>query len=258
MILIDIGNTNIVFAVSSNKTIKNIIRIESNQDINNLKNIISKIIKNSLKVKKMDNTKMAIISSVVPNLNTLIIKILKINKINGLVVKSKDILPFLKIEYNLNEIGADRIANSIAVIKNKINNSVVIDFGTATTFEVLKGGIFLGGLIFPGVNLSKNTLIKKTSLLKNTEVIKTKKTVAKNTKESIQSGFYWGYLFAINGIIKKITNEKKFKPRIILTGGLANIFKNDIKPKPIVKPNLTLEGLQVIGTLYYAKKKYKF
>jgi len=256
MILIDIGNTNIVFAVSSNKKIKNIIRVDSNQDINKLKKIFSTIIKNSSKIKNMDNSKMAIISSVVPNLNTLILKILKINNINGLIVGSKNILSFLKIEYNLNEIGADRISNSIAVINHKINNSIVIDFGTATTFEVLKEGIFLGGLIFPGVNLSKNTLIKKTSLLKNTKVIKTKKVVAKSTKESIQSGFYWGYLFAINGIIKKITNEKKFKPRIILTGGLANIFKNDIKPKPIIKPNLTLEGLQVLGSLYYAKNKY--
>jgi len=256
MILIDIGNTNIVFAVSSNKKIKNIIRVDSNQDINKLKKIFSTIIKNSSKIKNMDNSKMAIISSVVPNLNTLILKILKINNINGLIVRSKKILSFLKIEYNLNEIGADRISNSIAVINHKINNSIVIDFGTATTFEVLKEGIFLGGLIFPGVNLSKNTLIKKTSLLKNTKVIKTKKVVAKSTKESIQSGFYWGYLFAINGIIKKITNEKKFKPRIILTGGLANIFKNDIKPKPIIKPNLTLEGLQVLGSLYYAKNKY--
>jgi len=256
MILIDIGNTNIVFAVSSNKKIKNIIRVDSNQDINKLKKIFSTIIKNSSKIKNMDNSKIAIISSVVPNLNTLILKILKINNINGLIVRSKNILSFLKIEYNLNEIGADRISNSIAVINHKINNSIVIDFGTATTFEVLKEGIFLGGLIFPGVNLSKNTLIKKTSLLKNTKVIKTKKVVAKSTKESIQSGFYWGYLFAINGIIKKITNEKKFKPRIILTGGLANIFKNDIKPKPIIKPNLTLEGLQVLGSLYYAKNKY--
>jgi len=256
MILIDIRNTNIVFAVSSNKIIKNIIRVDSNQDINKLKKIFSTIIKNSSKIKNMDNSKMAIISSVVPNLNTLILKILKINNINGLIVRSKNILSFLKIEYNLNEIGADRISNSIAVINHKINNSIVIDFGTATTFEVLKEGIFLGGLIFPGVNLSKNTLIKKTSLLKNTKVIKTKKVVAKSTKESIQSGFYWGYLFAINGIIKKITNEKKFKPRIILTGGLANIFKNDIKPKPIIKPNLTLEGLQVLGSLYYAKNKY--
>ena len=256
MILIDIRNTNIVFAVSSNKIIKNIIRVDSNQDINKLKKIFSTIIKNSSKIKKYGYSKMAIISSVVPNLNTLILKILKINNINGLIVRSKNILSFLKIEYNLNEIGADRISNSIAVINHKINNSIVIDFGTATTFEVLKEGIFLGGLIFPGVNLSKNTLIKKTSLLKNTKVIKTKKVVAKSTKESIQSGFYWGYLFAINGIIKKITNEKKFKPRIILTGGLANIFKNDIKPKPIIKPNLTLEGLQVLGSLYYAKNKY--
>jgi len=256
MILIDIGNTNIVFAVSSNKKIKNIIRVDSNQDINKLKKIFSTIIKNSSKIKNMDNSKMAIISSVVPNLNTLILKILKINNINGLIVSSKNILSFLKIEYNLNEIGADRIANSIAVINHKINNSIVIDFGTATTFKILKEDIFLGGLIFPGVNLSKNTLIKKTSLLKNTKVVKTKKVVAKSTKESIQSGFYWGYLFAINGIIKKITNEKKFKPRIILTGGLANIFKNDIKPKPIIKPNLTLEGLQVLGSLYYAKNKY--
>jgi len=114
----------------------------------------------------------------------------------------------------------------------------------------------LGGLIFPGIELSKNTLIKKTSLLKNAQIIKTHKVVAKNTKHSIQSGFYWGYISVINGIIKKIIDEKKFKPKIILTGGLAKIFKNDIKPKPIVNSKLTLEGLQVIGTIYYAKNKH--
>ena len=92
-------------------------------------------------------------------------------------------------------------------------------------------------------------------MLKNTEIIKTNKVVANNTKKSIQSGFYWGYLLAINGLIKKISIEHKFKPKIILTGGLANIFKNDIKPKPIIKPNLTLEGLQIIGSSHYAKKK---
>ena len=160
--------------------------------------------------------------------------------------------------HNCNSLKVDKTLMAPGLVKSKknINNSIVIDFGTATTFEVIKNSIFSGGLIFPGINLSKNTLIKETSLLKNTKVTKTKLVVAKNTKESIQSGFYWGYLFAINGIIKKISYEKKFKPKIILTGGLANIFKNDIKPVPIVKPNLTLEGLQIIGTLYYAKKKY--
>ena len=114
----------------------------------------------------------------------------------------------------------------------------------------------MGGLIFPGIELSKNTLIKKTSLLKNTQIIKTQMVVAKNTKDSIQSGFYWGYISVINGIIKKIIDEKKFKPKIILTGGLAKIYKNDIKPRPIVNSNLTLEGLQVIGSIYYAKNKH--
>jgi type III pantothenate kinase len=190
---------------------------------------------------------------VVPNLNKQIIKILKINKINEFFLKSINILPFLKIDYNLNEIGADRIANSIAIIDKKISNSIVIDFGTATTFEVIKDSVFSGGLIFPGINLSKNSLIHNTALLKNTDVVKTRKVVGKNTKESIRSGFYWGYVSAVNGIIEKITNEKKFKPKIILTGGLANIFKTDIRPKPLIKQNLTLEGLQVIGLRYYAK-----
>ena len=255
MILIDVGNTNIVFAVCSNNLIKRIIRINTNQNKNKLKTLINSIIINYSAIKIIDNRKVAIISSVVPSLNSIIANILKKNLINAFIIKARDIKPFLKINYNLKEIGADRLANSMAIIKTKITNSIVVDFGTATTFEVIKNNIFLGGIIFPGINLSKNTLINQASLLKNTEVIKTKKVVANNTKQSIQSGFYWSYLLAINGLIKKISKENKFKPKIILTGGLANIFKNDIKPKPIVRPNLTLEGLKIIGSIYYAKKK---
>ncbi len=256
MILIDIGNTNIVFAVSANKKITKINRVDTYLKINIFNKIVSKIIKSFLSDDYVKNSKFAIIASVVPNINPTIIRILKIYKIKVYVLKPKDILSYLKIDYNLDEIGADRIANSVSVINNKIKNSIVIDFGTATTFEVLKNGRFLGGLIFPGIELSKSNLIKKTSLLKNTHIAKTRNIVAKSSKSSIQSGFYWGYISAINGIIKKIINEKKFKPTIILTGGLAKIFKNDIKPRPIVNSNLTLEGLQVIGSLYYAKNKY--
>ena len=256
MILIDVGNTNIVFAISTNKKIKKINRVDTNLKINNFNKIVSKIIESFLNENYLKNSKFAIIASVAPYINTSLIKILKIYKIQVYVLKPRDVLSYLKIDYNLDEIGADRIANSVAVINNKIKNSIVIDFGTATTFEVLKNGQFLGGLIFPGIELSKSNLIKNTSLLKNTHIAKTRNVVAKSTKISIQSGFYWGYVSAINGIIKKIINEKKFKPKIILTGGLAKIFKNDIKPKPIVNSNLTLEGLQVIGSLYYAKNKH--
>ena len=254
MILIDIGNTNIVFAISKNNLINKIIRINTKQNKNKLKIMINSIIVNYSAIKRLDNSKIAIISSVVPSLNSLIKDILKKKLIKGFFIKTKDIILFLKINYNLKEIGADRLANSTAIIRNKISNSIVIDFGTATTFEVIKKNIFLGGIIFPGINLSKNTLINEAALLKNTEVMKTKNVIANNTKKSIQSGFYWGYLLAINSLIKKISKENKFKPKIILTGGLANIFKNDIKPKPIVRPNLTLEGLKIIGSIYNAKK----
>ncbi len=256
MILIDIGNTNIVFALSNNKKIEKISRIDTDKENIKFAKKVHKIIKNFIDKNYSKSSKFAVISSVVPSINTYIIKILKIYKIKIFVLKPKDVLSYLKIDYNLNEIGADRIANSVAVINNKIQNSIVIDFGTATTFEVLKEGRFLGGLIFPGIELSKSNLIQKTSLLKNAQIIKTNKVVAKTTKESIQSGFYWGYISVINGIIKKIIDEKKFKPKIIITGGLAKIFKNDIKPKPIVSSNLTLEGLQVIGSIYYGKNKH--
>ena len=86
----------------------------------------------------LDNCKVAIISSVVPYLNTLIKSVLKQNSVKGIVISSKNVLPFIKIRYDLKEIGADRLANSIAIIKNKISESIVIDFGTATTFEVIK------------------------------------------------------------------------------------------------------------------------
>ena len=254
MILIDVGNTNIVFAVSANNLLKKIKRIKTNQNKNKLKKSINKIIIDFVLTNRLDNDNIAIISSVVPNLNLLIKNVLTKNSLKGFVIRSKDILPFLKIRYDLKQIGADRLANSIAIIKNKITNSIVIDFGTATTFEVIKNKIFLGGIIFPGINLSKETLVKEAALLKNTEIAKTNKIVANNTQKSIQSGFYWGYLLAINGLIKKISIQNKFKPKIILTGGLANIFKDDIKPKPIVKPNLTLEGLKIIGSIYNAKK----
>jgi len=218
MILIDIGNTNLVIAASSGKVINNINRLDSNQKNNDLKKSFIRTMDSIIKDKRIDNNQLAIISSVVPKLTSLIVKILISNNIQIYEVKAKKILSFLKIEYNLNDIGADRIANSIAVVKKKIKNSVVIDLGTATTFEVLKNGVFIGGLIFPGINLSKKSLIDNTSLLKNTKVAKTSKIIAKNTKESIQSGFYWGYLLAINGIIKKISKEQKFKPKSFSQG----------------------------------------
>ena len=153
----------------------------------------------------------------------------------------------IRINYKLNQIGSDRIANFVSVYDKKIANCIIVDFGTATTFDVIKNNQYFGGLIFPGINLSMNSLINSTELLKRSNISKVKKIIARDTVSSIKSGFYFGYLHAINGILKQIINENKFKPKIYITGGLGKIFKEKIDYNPIYKEHLTLEGIRIIG-----------
>ncbi len=256
MILIDIGNTNIVFAVRSNNLLKKIIRINTYQNNNNLKNLINTITMDYLATKKIDNNKVAIISSVVPSLNTVFINTLKQNSIKGFIIKSRDIMPFLNIKYNLKEIGADRIANSIAIIKNKITNSIVIDFGTATTFDIIdSSGTYKGGLICPGIKLSIKSLNVDTAQLPLIKLKRTSKVVGRDTNSAIESGIYWGYVSLVEGLIDKIKNEMNFNNcTVIGTGGLSHIFKEDIKKINYFNDELTLKGLYLINNKINEKK----
>ncbi len=240
MILIDIGNTSTVLGIYFSKRIINLKRVKTS----NSKEFILCI---DRYVKKFKKNNLCILSSVVPRLNPSIKSIVKKYKLNFFNINAKNIPLKINFKYDLKKIGADRIANTVAVINNNINNSIIVDFGTATTFDVIKNNVYEGGLIFPGINISHESLINNTSMLKKIKVIKIKKLVSNNTKQSIQSGFYWGYLSVINGIIDKIIKEKKFKPKIILTGGYANIFKSGILLNPTINENLTLEGLVIIG-----------
>ncbi len=250
MIIIDAGNTNIVFGIYSKKKLIKIFRINTDK-----KNIINKkILINFLKSKKnifnkLDN-KYCVLCSVVPSLNLIIKNYFIKNKFKFNIVTAKDIPINAKIRYNLNQIGSDRVANYIYVLNKKIKNCIIIDFGTATTFDVIKNSEYYGGLIFPGINLSMNTLIKNTELLKVTKISKSKKIVNRNTSASIKSGFYFGYLHALNGILKQIKKENNFKPKILITGGLGKIFKDKILFNPLYEENLTLEGIREMGKKY--------
>ena len=125
--------------------------------------------------------------------------------------------------------------------KNK--NFIVVDFGTATTFDVIKKNNYLGGVIAPGVTLSLDNLIKKASLIPNIKLHKSKSIIGKNTKQAVLSGFFWGYNGLINGIISKIKKKTNQKYKIIFTGGLAHLFNKDIKDKVTIDKNLTINGL---------------
>jgi len=250
MIVIDIGNTNIVFGIITKRKIKKTIRFNTKE-----KKLTIELDKHfSIKdISKYNlDFKVCIISSVskVPEkeikifFQALDFKFLNINL--------KNIPKTIKFNYNYSELGADRIANTFAAIKKYGKNSLIVDFGTATTFDVIINNVYHGGLISPGINISHDALVFNASKLNKIPISKINKIIGNNTKSSMQSGFYWGYVSLINGVIQKIILEKKFKPKIIITGGLAKTFETQINYQTYYEPNLTLEGLYLIGKMKYA------
>ena len=143
---------------------------------------------------------------------------------------------------NIKQVGSDRISNAIGIIDKK-SNYIILDFGTATTFDVVLKDKYLGGVIAPGVNLSLKTLTSKASLIPAVNLSRINKVVGTNTSSAVKSGFYWGYAGLIDNVIKLIIKQTNKRFKIILTGGLAHLFKNTIKGKTEVKKDLTINGL---------------
>ena len=167
-----------------------------------------KIIKNKFNfLRKKIYLKNAIISSVVPKTFSQIKKIFyNLYKVNCVELKKLNLTRLINIKVNKKEIGSDRLANAISVMSKK-KNFIVVDFGTATTFDVIKKNNYLGGVIAPGVTLSLDNLIKKASLIPNIKLHKSKSIIGKNTEQAVLSGFFWGYNGLINGIISKIKKK---------------------------------------------------
>ena len=145
---------------------------------------------------------------------------------------------------NKKQVGSDRIANAAGAYKKYKNNCIILDFGTATTFDVItKQGNYNGGIIAPGVNLSIKSLSIYADQIPLFSLKKQKKIIGKNTIEALRSGFYWGYSGLINNIISKIEKETKKKYKIIFTGGYADLFKTSIKRSFTVDKNITIKGI---------------
>ncbi len=160
-------------------------------------------------------------------------------------IKEKNIKKIIKINIkSKNQVGSDRIANAVGVYKRYKLNCIVLDFGTATTFDVVtKDGIYNGGIIAPGVNLSLNSLVNSADQISVFSIKKQNKIIGKNTVEALRSGFYWGYVGLINNIILKIENETKKKYKVIFTGGYADLFKTSIKRPFTIDRHITIKGI---------------
>ncbi len=154
----------------------------------------------------------------------------------------------LKMKYdNPCEVGADRICDAVAAWNFLKKSAIIIDFGTATTFDCIdENGYYLGGAIAPGPLISAESLAKKTAKLPQVEIIKPKSAIGKSTIKCIQAGLYYGYVGLIKEILKRITSEMKSRPVIIATGGLAGLIVPEIEEVKKILPDLTLEGIRII------------
>lgn len=186
----------------------------------------------------------AIISSVVPDANIHLVQLCERTfGCQPMIVSHENIN--LRIDLDKpGEVGADRLVNAVAVLNFYSAPAIVIDFGTATTFDVINGkGAYCGGVIAPGVNLSMQALHQAAAKLPKVGIRKTEKVIGDDTISAMQSGVYWGYVGMIEGTLKRIEAEMGEKPLIIATGGLADLFADTITAIDHVDKDLTLRGL---------------
>tara|TARA_B100001996_G_scaffold235503_1_gene181831 strand:- start:698 stop:1444 length:747 start_codon:yes stop_codon:yes gene_type:complete len=235
----DIGNseTKVCLVSSNNRIIKKIIF--STKNINQIK--LNKFFNNfKLDYKKIEKI---LFCSVVPKSFILIKKFLsKKTKVKCNEVKNLNLKSFIKIKVNYKQVGSDRITNAISLINNK-NNFIILDFGTATTFDVLIKDTYAGGIIAPGIRLSLNTLSDKATLIPKIDLKMIKNVIGKDTISAVRSGFFWGYAGLIDNIINLIKKETRRSFKVMITGGFSNLFKKSIKTKVTHNKDITINGL---------------
>ena len=246
---IDIGNTNSVLGVIGQGRILNHWRVRTEKEItaDELGILIGNLFRSS-KI-RMDDITDIIISCVVPPL---------LNVIEDLARRYFDIRPMIvgpgiktgmPINYdNPKEVGADRIVNAVAAYEKYRRGLIVVDFGTATTFDyVSEDGTYAGGAIAPGVIISSEALFQKASKLPRVEIFaRPKKVVAKDTISSMNVGIVYGYAGLVDGIVNRIKREIGQDLIVIATGGLAPLIREESETIQYVEEFLTLEGLMII------------
>ena len=235
----DIGNTDTkICLVNSKKKIIRKINFSS-------KNITDNQLKKNFKILKLQNLnlKKCLFCSVVPKTFKIIKKYIKKNcKVKCFELKDLKIEKLIKIKVNKKQIGSDRLANAIGSMNNK-NNFIILDFGTATTFDVLVKDVYHGGIISPGIKLSLDTLVKNASLIPNLRLKKIHKVIGSDTVNAVRSGFFWGYRGLIENIVNLIKKETKKSFKIIVTGGFSHLFNKFNNKKITINKDITVKGL---------------
>ena len=192
-----------------------------------------------------------IVCSVVPQITDSVVSAISEFTTKDVLVVGPGIKTGLKVNIdNPKELGPDRIANSVGGFKKTNKEVVIVDLGTATTFDVVNSNKeYLGGSIAPGLKISLDALISKTSSLKSVELKEPDKVIGKNTYEAIQSGLVLGHASMIDSMLEKIVLESNLSPGVVITGGLGTLIQPVLNINSSYEKNLTLDGLEEIYNL---------
>lgn len=249
LLCIDIGNTNIVLGVVEENRILNHWRLRTEKDVTS--DELGVLISNLFQMAAfgMHEIDSVIISCVVPPLLNAFEELSK----RYFKVKPMVVGPGLKtgmpIRYdNPREVGADRIVNAVAAYERHRTAMIVVDFGTATTFDCISAdGAYLGGAIAPGVLISCEALFQKASKLPRVEIFaRPKSVIAKDTISSMNVGIIYGYAGLVDGIVKRVKKEYGADMKVIATGGLAPVIRDVSESIDQIEEFLTLEGLMIL------------
>jgi len=244
-ILGDIGNsdTKIFLVNKKNRILKKINLNTKNINNQNLNKKIKFLTKDLKIIEKI------LFCSVVPKSFNLIKRYFyKKTKIKCYEIKDLNLRSLIKIKVNFKQAGSDRLTNAIS-LQNDRDNFIILDFGTATTFDVVIKKNYTGGIIAPGVKISLDTLSDKASLIPQINLKKITNVIGSNTISAVRSGFFWGYAGLIDNIVNLIKKETGKSFRLVITGGFSDLFKSSIKTKFIQNKKITLKGLIKIAKL---------
>lgn len=248
LLVIDVGNTNIVLGIFKDQELVDHWRVST--DRLRTTDEYGVLIRHLFYLNGVNSEEIdaIIISSVVPPVMPTLERMCQ--RYFGLMplVIGPGVKTGMDIKYdNPREVGADRIVNAVAAYEKFGGPVIIIDFGTATTFcAVDKKGTYLGGAICPGIGISTDALVQRTAKLPRIEVVQAEKVICRNTVESMQAGVFYGFVGQVDGIVTRMRRELGCKAKVVATGGLAVIVAPATDAIDVVEPMLTLEGLKII------------
>jgi len=248
LLVIDIGNTNIVLGMYEGEELKHHWRIAT--DRNKTEDEYGMLLFNLFTAAKLTfaHVEGVIISSVVPPLNLMMERMCNKYFHKKPLVVGPGIKTGLNIKTDFpSEVGADRIVNAVAGIHYYGTPLIVVDFGTATTFcYVDERGQYWGGAIAPGIGISTEALVSRAAKLPRIEIAKPPSVVGRNTVAAMQSGIYYGFVGQVEGTVRRMIAECPTRPKVVATGGLATLIAGETDCIDVVDAHLTLKGLRLI------------